>query len=231
MIGATLDAIRRQARSDHEIIVIDSGSTDETRVIARASGARVIAIRAADFSYGRALNLAIDRTRAPLIVSLSAHATPVSRDWLEHLGAPFADPRVGAVYGRHVPRSNATRLELLGMRLSGTLGTKRRYHTRGIGFSNANGAFRRALWEIQPFDEIVPGAEDVVWARAIHRRGYAVVFEPAAAVYHSHGESIARLLRRICQDQPVILRAWLGRMETDGRRSRDVEVREETVIY
>lgn len=212
-LGTTLAAIRRQTVANHEVIVIDSGSTDDTCAIAADYGTRLLAIRPEDFSYGRALNLAIEQTRAPLVASLSAHATPAADDWLEYLAAGFADPRIGAVYGRHLPRDNATRLERFGMRLSGTLSDKRRYQSRSIGFSNANGAFRRTLWERFPFDENLPGAEDFAWAREIQRRGFVILYEPRAAVYHSHGESLGSLLRRARRDQPVILRSWFGRLK------------------
>lgn len=210
LIGATLAAIRQQSLTDHETIVIDSGSRDCTPEIALRHGARLLHIAPGEFTYGRALNRAVARTRAPLIVSLSAHATPASAGWLAALRAPFDDPRVGAAYGRHLPRANATRLEIFGMRLSGTLGARRRYQTRSIGFSNANGAFRRCLWEVHPFDEALPGAEDFAWAGIIQRQGYSICYEPAAAVYHSHGESLGRLLQRARRDQPVILRSWLA---------------------
>ena len=220
LLGSTLAAIRGQTRTDHETIVVDSGSSDETCAIALAGGARLLTIRPEDFSYGRALNAAIDLTSAPLIVSLSAHATPVSMTWLAHLTAPFDDDRVGAVDGRHVPRANATWLEGLGMRLSGTWGGERRYQTRSIGFSNANGAFRRCVWERHAFDESLPGAEDYAWAGAILRLGWVIVYEPAAAVYHSHGESPGALLRRILKDQPVIARSWLGLLTSETTRTR-----------
>lgn len=219
-LGATLAALRGQTWTDWETIVVDSGSTDRTPAIALAGGARLLAIQAADFTYGRSLNVGIDGTAAPLIVSLSAHATPATDRWLATLIAPFADPRIGAVYGRHIPRPNATFLEKLGMRLSGTLGRRRRIQRRGISFSNANGAFRRALWAEQPFDETLPGAEDFAWAQLILRRGQVIAYEPDAAVYHSHGESLGNLLRRVRQDQPVIARAWLGRLNADPARTR-----------
>jgi hypothetical protein len=50
-------------------------------------------------------------------------------------------------------------------------------------FSNANGAFCRALWEEFPFDEQVGGAEDVAWARTMQQHGYLIAYQPTASVY------------------------------------------------
>jgi rhamnosyltransferase len=116
---------------------------------------------------------------------------------------------VAGVYGRHIPRSNASFFELLGMRLSGVTSREIRIQSGSARFSNTNGAFRRNLWEKSPFDESLPGAEDIEWARRMQRQGYSIVYEPRAAVYHSHGESLPRLIRRQLHDQPVILRAYL----------------------
>jgi hypothetical protein len=77
-------------------------------------------------------------------------------------------------------------------------------------FSNANGAFRRQLCRAYPFDERLLGAEDLAWAHAVQRLGYAIVYEPGAMVYHSHGESLPHLLRRLAKDQPTILKLKLG---------------------
>lgn len=55
-----------------ELIVVDSGSRDRTVQIARAQGARVIAIPRRPFSYGAALNLGAANARGTLLVALSA---------------------------------------------------------------------------------------------------------------------------------------------------------------
>ena len=82
-------------------------------------------------------------------------------------------------------------------------------------FSNANGAFRRDLALQHPFDERIPGAEDLAWADWMQRQGWAVYYEPRAAVYHSHGESLPKLLHRMIKDQPTIIGLKLGLL---GRR-------------
>ena len=55
-----------------------------------------------------------------------------------------------------------------------------------------------------------PGAEDLAWADWIERQGWAVYYQPTAAVYHSHGEPFTRLLRRMAKDQPTIWGLKLG---------------------
>src|SRR5205823_10409265 len=144
-----------------------------------------------------------------IVATLSAHSLPSSPDWLLNLVEPFTRPRVAGVYGRQLPRSNATIFELLGMRLTGVLSDTPRVLDRQPLFSNANGAFRRSLWLEHPFDEDVRGAEDIAWVRTMQERGYVIAYEPAAAVYHSHGEPLARHLRRASRDVPTAIGNFL----------------------
>ena len=210
-IGATLQRLGEQVGvSDFETIVVDSGSTDDTIAIARQHPVHLIRIPPAAFTYGRALNIGIEVARGDFVVSLSAHSLPADERWRASMLEGFRDPNVAGVYGRHLPRANATRLELFGMRLSGVMSDKPRRQTRDMMFSNANGAYRRHLALEHPFDEIIPGAEDLAWADWAVRQGWAVYYEPRAAVYHSHGEPFGKLLRRMVHDQPTIWGLKLG---------------------
>jgi len=210
-IGETLDSIYAQRSAPgFEVIVVDSGSTDGTLDIVRKTEARVIEIPPESFTYGRALNIGIAAARGEFVVALSAHSTPVNDRWLASMIEPFRDPTIGAVYGRQLPRANATRLELFGMWLSGVASETPRRQQRDMMFSNANGAYRRGLTLEHPFDERLPGAEDLAWADWIERQGWAVYYQPTAAVYHSHGEPFRKLLRRMAKDQPTIWGLKLG---------------------
>lgn len=210
-IGDTLKAVFAQEDvASFEVIVVDSGSTDATLDIARRFPARIIEIPPESFTYGRALNLGVQAATGDYVLSLSAHSLPASQQWLANILKPFADPTIGAVYGRELPRQNATRFELFGMWLSGVTSTKPRRQERDMMFSNRNGAYRRRLVVGHPFDEIIPGAEDLAWADWAQRQGWAIWYEPSAPVYHSHGESLPRLLRRIINDQPTIVGLKLG---------------------
>ncbi len=224
-IGETLAAIQGQRYRDFEVVLVDSGSTDRTPEIAGQHGVKLVSIDPREFTYGRALNLGVRNSEGDLLVSLSAHATPESDQWLGGLVSRFGHRGVAGVYGRHIPRDNVSFFELLGMKLSGITSSEPKIHQGSARFSNANGAFRRDLWEMVPFNEELPGAEDIYWARQMQRLGYLIAFEPRAAVYHSHGEPLPRLIRRQLHDQPVILRSWLIDMVTEQPAKGKAEVR------
>jgi rhamnosyltransferase len=222
-IGETLEALFSQSGIQaFEVVVVDSGSTDRTVEIVKQFPARLIEIPPETFTYGRALNIGINEANGDFVASLSAHSRPATDQWLASIVAPFRNPRVAGVAGRQLPRQNATALELLGMRLSGVTSNRPTLRSRNPMFSNANGAFRRGLWQRLPFDEQVAGAEDIAWARSMLALGYLIAYEPAAAVYHSHGEPLLKHLRRTMHDAPTVLGNVLGlgsdRPQADSRR-------------
>jgi glycosyltransferase involved in cell wall biosynthesis len=219
-IGETLQAIvDPSALEPRQVIVVDSGSTDGTQAIVESFGAHVIQITPEEFTYGYALNLGVANADADLVATLSAHSLPANADWLRNLVKPFAQSRVAGVYGRQLPRANATVLELLGMRLTGVLSDSPRLLDRRPLFSNANGAFRRSLWLEHPFDERVGGAEDIAWVRTMQERGYLIAYEPTAQVYHSHGEPLVRHMRRASRDIPTVVGNFLH-LGSGGRPSK-----------
>jgi rhamnosyltransferase len=184
-IGETLEAIfDPQAVPPRQVVVVDSGSTDGTQAIVESFPTTLIQIRPEEFTYGYALNLGVASVDAEIVATLSAHSLPANPDWLRNLVQPFTRARVAGVYGRQLPRSNATIFELLGMRLTGVLSDT-------------------------PFDEHVGGAEDIAWVRTMQERGYLIAYQPTAAVYHSHGEPILRHLRRASRDVPTVVGNFL----------------------
>ncbi|MGQ9627675.1 MAG: glycosyltransferase family 2 protein [Anaerolineae bacterium] len=211
-LAETLKAVLSQSLKDCEFIILDSGSTDNTREIALSfSQTRLLEIEPERFTFGLALNLAARHARGKYLVMLSAHALPADGQWLSSLIRHFEDSRVAAVYGRQLPRPEAwppVKVDLLHC-----YGPNSQVHANveDTFFSNANGAIRKALWERIPFDEALPACEDQDWARRAVAAGYLVVYDPQAAVYHSHNEVPWRVYRRYRDEEKGWQRILPGR--------------------
>ena len=194
-IGRLLELLATQTVADHEVIVVDSGSFDRTRDIAREHGARLLEIESLDFTFGYSLNAGIRAARAPIAGIVSAHTEPLDERWLENLIAPFEDDKVAMTYGRQV----GAPVSKFGERLDfiRTFGSERLNIRAEAPFANnANSAIRVSLWEQEPFDERLPGLEDIAWAKHWMENGWNVVYEPAAAIRHIHEETWPQVYRR-----------------------------------
>ncbi|MDP8958580.1 MAG: glycosyltransferase [Actinomycetota bacterium] len=191
-LGSTLEGVLEQSIAPYEVLVIDSGSTDATLDVAARYPVRVLTISPEVWSYPRALNLAAAEAVGDVLVSLSAHCIPATRHWLGNLLRHFDDPEVAAVWGPGLrPGRPVPELGQAQRQLPGTYNVL----NRTWGLSNANSALRRELWMQFPFDEALPATEDKAWGREAMRRGYSIVFEPDAAVWHET-HSVLRAYRR-----------------------------------
>lgn len=203
-IGACLEAVYAQKHGgSREVIVLDSGSTDATLQIARRYPVRIEQIPAEAFHHARTRNYAATISSGEFLVYLAADARPVSNNWLQPLLSNFADPSVGAVYGRHVPKSGAG-LERH-VALAALYGESRivKYPHDGImlgykyyHFSTVNAAIRKKTWELTQFPEELKVFEDVGIAKRILDSGWSIIYEPEAVVHHSHDYPFSVLFKR-----------------------------------
>jgi len=204
-LPALLARISRQTLKPTEVLVIDCASSDETRALAQARGASVVTIRREDFDHGGTRNLALQRACGDVIVFTVQDAQPVGDDWIEQLVAPIgADPRVGAVTGRQIARHDASPLERLTRDLTyGTTARRRAFEDlRTLGLpaafcSDANAAYPvAALRKVGGFPQPCIVNEDMAAAIRLMKTGYTVVYQPSAAVVHSHAYGFVDQVRR-----------------------------------
>lgn len=229
-IGACLEAIYAQKNTrEFEVVVVDSGSTDETTEIARRYPVRLEKVRPEEFHHARTRNLAAELAQGQYLVYLAADAFPASSEWLEALLGNFTDPGVAAVYGRHVPKSGST-LEREDT-LDAVYGKERLVKDpqrgqemgyRYFHFSTVNAAIRKEVWEKTRFPEDLKCYEDLGIAKRILDRGEKIVYEPRAAVFHSHNHTEQGLFKRYF-DAGVIWRQ-LGIWNEQTKKSMLVEM-------
>jgi glycosyltransferase involved in cell wall biosynthesis len=186
-IGRLLAGIQQQTVQDCEMILVDSGSTDDTLSIASQYPVQIVQISPQEFSFGRSLNCGIQAAHSDLIVIASAHVYPVYPDWLERLLAPFADPKVAVAYGKQ--RGNQVTLFSEQQVFQQWYPDEPRPLQAHPFCNNANAAVRRRLWEEHPYDETLPGLEDVEWAHWALEAGQGLAYVPEAEVIHVHHET------------------------------------------
>ncbi|MCJ7626707.1 MAG: glycosyltransferase family 2 protein [Anaerolineaceae bacterium] len=186
-IGRLLFGILQQTVQDIQIVLVDSGSTDATVSIASRYPVDIVQIRPQDFTFGRSLNMGISKAEAEFIVIASAHVYPVYPDWLELMLAPFKEPAVALTYGkqRGAEQSHFSEYQYF-HNLYPDVSRSNQEHPF---CNNANTAIRRSLWEQRPYDEKLPGLEDLDWARWAQQQGHEIVYVPGAEIIHIHQES------------------------------------------
>ena len=204
-LARCLAAIERQDVAERpEVIVVDSGSTDDSVEVARRSGARVVEIPPGDFDHGGTRNLAAGLASGQLLVFISQDAEPVGSGWLRALTESFAaNERLAGVYGRQIARADAVPPEryfldyLYGEEARAqTIGGDEHLSMETTMFSNANSAMRRECWERFPFAEDLVMSEDQDWARRVLLDGWILEYVPEATVRHSHPYTIGAAFRR-----------------------------------
>lgn len=207
-IGACLSSVFSQTYRDFEVILVDNESTDRTVQKAQQFDlAQVVTCR--NYRPGKALNLGIMSSRGERIVCVSGHCVPVNDRWLASLVRNLDEEGVAAAYGRQEPLAFTSDSDKRDLAIA--FGLDRKVQLKDSFFHNANSVIRRDLWNMVPFDEEVTNIEDRVWAREILNRGWKIVYDPEASVYHHHGihhngnvercANVVRILESVCQDR------------------------------
>lgn len=197
-----------------EIIVIDSGSQDETTNYVRSlPSVRLIEIPPESFGHGRTRNLGVSAADAEFVAFLTHDAVPTTDRWLVSLvESAEQDEKIAGVFGKHVAYETASPFikkdldQHFNSFLDQPLVVHRDLDTDRYAndqkwrqflhfYSDNNSLLRKSVWEEIPYPD-VEFAEDQLWAQAVIDAGYSKAYSPDAVVYHSHDYSPLEQLRR-----------------------------------
>ena len=191
-----LDAIRTQEFDGHpaEIVVVDSGSTDNTLTIAEMYQCRVVHITKERFTFGRSLNMGCEAARGKALVFISGHCIPVGNRWLADLILPLQLGQAEYVYGRQ---------EGYGPTKYSENQLFKKYYPlvssvpkADFFCNNANAAILKSTWSQAQFSEELTGLEDMELAKRLLRSGRKIGYVAESSVFHIHDETWIKVRNR-----------------------------------
>jgi rhamnosyltransferase len=201
-LDKTLSGIYQQTLSHEiEVIIIDSGSTDNTANILSKFPVQVYSIDPKTFNHGTVRNTATRYAKGKYVAMTVQDAQPADDKWLQEMLDCFDDEEVAGVCGAQIVPHDADKNPIDWYRpMSAPI--KRKYHFRDrttfmelpagevkriCSWDNVNAMYRRDALLAVPFKP-VSFAEDALWARDVLLAGYSIVYNPAAKVKHYHFE-------------------------------------------
>lgn len=193
-LGELLKAINTQESSEIEVVLVDSGSTDNTLSIAKDYDCKIIKIAKSDFTFGYSLNVGCNAALGEVLVFISGHCIPRNSKWLVNLVSPIVDQNIDYVYGRQIGRDFTKFSE--GVHFEKTFPKYSKIPQDGFFCNNANAALKKSVWQKFRFNEELTGLEDMFLAKKIFEIGGQIGYVSDASVFHIHDESWSQVKKR-----------------------------------
>jgi glycosyltransferase involved in cell wall biosynthesis len=203
-IRKCIEGLQSQSVSPHEIIVVDSGSTDATlEILAEYESVRVVSIAPGEFNHGDTRNLGIQQTTGEFILMTVGDAWSADKRVIERLIERFDSDDIAGVSGCQVvphdhdknpmewfrPQSEPT-LARFAYASAAVLDALPPDELReACSFDNVIAMYRGSVLRHEiPFQRTTY-FEDGIWAKDALRAGHTLISCPAARVYHYHMET------------------------------------------
>lgn len=193
-IAHCLHALQEQSIHANEIIIVDDGSSDETKSIAEKFK-KVKVLSQKNQGPAIARNNGSKSAKGEIIIFLDSDCVP-ERNWLEKMIQPFNEKNVIGVQGAYKTKQKSliARFDQLDIEYRYER-MKRIPKLDWIGSYSA--AYRKEIFLSEGgFDETFPKAsgEDAEFSYRLAEKGHLLVFAPRAIVYHTHPETLWKYL-------------------------------------
>jgi len=200
-VGETIQSLQQQDfDGEIELIVIDSGSSDDSiRIIKALNPAKLIQIPLGTYVPGVVMNQGAREASHDWIIYLNADATPVGKNWLKELILPcLHQENFGAGFSRQVPRPDCE--AVFAHDYDRCFGPERESSSWEHFFSMVSSITHRSVLEAQPFREDLQYAEDDEWTRRLITEGYKIVYAEKSIAMHSHNYTPQQSYKRAFGD-------------------------------
>lgn len=167
-----LRSLEAQSHAPEHVVVVDSGSTDDTLSIARSHGAETVHYPSNEaFNYSRAINVGMKRVYTEYTLIVSSHVSLPDPETLRILiDLLHVDGRICAASIRGMAES-ADEAQTGGPQWEAVTADNFVSRYGGIAISNSCNLIPTVLWHQHSFDEDIPRCEDQKWLQYYLDRG------------------------------------------------------------
>jgi GT2 family glycosyltransferase len=205
-LAECLGALAQQTRPDFEVIVVDNSGKGLVRGGAAGQSGATVIEPGMNVGFGAAINLAIQKSKAPYVAALNDDAAP-RPGWLEALLAAGERWTDAGMFASQVRFYGEEQLDSAGMLIAADGSSKQRGHLFPVGEFDAEkevllpsasaALYRRAMLEaIGLFDEdFFLYCEDTDLGLRARWAGWKCIYVPGAVVDHHYSHSAGRASR------------------------------------
>lgn len=198
-INVCIESLLNQTvdKNDYEIIVVDDGSTDDTaKIIISIPGVTLIKQRNQGPAVAR--NKGVEHAKGEIILFTDSDCVPKA-NWIEEMVRPFReDNEVVGVKGTYKTKQKQIISRFVQLEYEDKYDVMKRY--KYIDFVDTySAAFKKEIFlDNRGYDANFPVAcaEDIDLSYRLSLKGYKMVFNPEAMVYHTHPDTFIDYMKK-----------------------------------
>jgi len=200
-----------------EIIIIDSGSIDQTLNIVKKFTSKIIKIQSQDFNHGRTRSIGVKEASSKYIYFTSQDVIINSQDIFKNsLLTIKSNPKNVVVFGQNIPFIDSPIFEIIDISAiyeslnsytKNNILVQNKYNIQDeflwYFLSNTNAFYRKDYLLTNPFTTIEYG-EDLLMGKVIIDSGFNKIYDSRNIIFHSHKyKSLSEYIIRLQNDYRI----------------------------